>query len=271
VEIKGIKEKSVLTIYLDEINKIPLLSRQEEREYAMRAARGDSQAKDVLMKANLRFVVRIAKRYRNHGMPLEDLISEGNLGLMKAIERFDVEKGYHFISYAVWWIRQAVLKAVSEGSSLIRLPLHRAYERYQSERWDDQPGDSPSTQEGSGGRSPKRAAELRLLSLDAPTGGEPNSSQLVEIVEDDRYKPLEDMAIDSCLKDDILAQLKVLSEKEKDIIQRRFGLNGNNPTSLKAIASRYELTKERIRQIEKAALRRLRHAPRSGQLKEYIA
>ena len=127
-------DENVLSIYLKEINKIPLLSREKENEYALKAAAGDKFAKDMLVKSNLRFVVNVAKKYQNQGMPLSDLISEGNIGLMNAIDRYDVSKGFHFISYAVWWIRQAILKAICEKSRMIRLPLNRANELVQIEK-----------------------------------------------------------------------------------------------------------------------------------------
>ncbi|TVR33735.1 MAG: RNA polymerase sigma factor RpoD/SigA [Spirochaetaceae bacterium] len=275
-------DENVLSIYLKEINKIPLLTREEENEYARAAARGEQAAKDKLVQANLRFVVNVAKKYQNQGLPLSDLISEGNIGLMNAIERFDVEKGYHFISYAVWWIRQAILKAICEKSRMIRLPLNRANELVQIEkvRKDIQGGRSEDAEI-------RRIAETLnmkqghvadlinisrdLVSLETPVYAEKDSSLLGDFVEDEGYKAPETQMIEKALRDDINEVLTTLSDKESEIIQYRFGLNGRSPLSLKEIGDKYKLTKERIRQIEKKALKRLQHPKRSQFLESYVA
>ena len=275
-------DENVLSIYLKEINKIPLLTRDEENEYARAAARGEQAAKDKLVQANLRFVVNVAKKYQNQGLPLSDLISEGNIGLMNAIERFDVEKGYHFISYAVWWIRQAILKAICEKSRMIRLPLNRANELVQIEkvRKDIQAGRSEDAEI-------RRIAETLnmkqghvadlinisrdLVSLETPVYAEKDSSLLGDFVEDEGYKAPETQMIEKALRDDINEVLTTLSDKESEIIQYRFGLNGRSPLSLKEIGDKYKLTKERIRQIEKKALKRLQHPKRSQFLESYVA
>jgi RNA polymerase primary sigma factor len=271
-----------LSIYLKEINKVPLLSREEEEMYARRAADGDPVAKNKLINANLRFVVNVAKKYQNQGLPLADLISEGNIGLMNAIERFDVNKGYHFISYAVWWIRQAILKAICEKSRMIRLPLNRANELVQIEKVRKE------LQIGSRGESEideiarqldmdrDHVAELLnisrdLVSLDTPIYDEKDSSLLSDFVEDKGQKAPEETVVDRSLKEEINQVLSTLSKKEADIIQYRFGLNGKRPMSLKEIGTRYKLTKERIRQIEKKALKRLQHPSRSHSLRSYIS
>ncbi|MFP4382897.1 MAG: RNA polymerase sigma factor RpoD/SigA [Spirochaetia bacterium] len=275
-------DENILSMYLKEINKIPLLTREEEDHYARRAADGEKEAKDMLVQANLRFVVNVAKKYQNQGLPLSDLISEGNIGLMNAIERFDVDKGYHFISYAVWWIRQAILKAICEKSRMIRLPLNRANELVQIEK---------VKKEYQGRRSetaklkqiaktlkmePSHVADLLnisrdLISLETPVYAEKDSSILGDFVEDEGYRPPEEQVIENSLKQDINAVLSTLSKKEAEIVQYRFGLNGRNPLSLKEIGDRYNLTKERIRQIEKKALKRLQHPTRSQYLESYIA
>jgi RNA polymerase primary sigma factor len=275
-------DENILSIYLKEINKVPLLSREEEQKYAKRAADGDPGAKNKLIQANLRFVVNVAKKYQNQGLPLADLISEGNIGLMNAIERFDVSKGYHFISYAVWWIRQAILKAICEKSRMIRLPLNRANELVQIEKMRKE------LQSGSKGdpeiHDIAKALDMKeehvadlinisrdMVSLDTPIYDEKDSSILSDFVEDKGQKAPEESVIDRSLREDINTVLNTLSYKEADIIQYRFGLNGKRPMSLKEIGTRYKLTKERIRQIEKKALKRLQHPSRSHALRSYIA
>lgn len=275
-------DENVLSIYLKEINKIPLLTRAEENEYARGAAAGEQACKDKLIRANLRFVVNVAKKYQNQGLPLSDLISEGNIGLMNAIERFDVDKGYHFISYAVWWIRQAILKAICEKSRMIRLPLNRANELVQIEK---------VRKEVQGSRSERSEMQQiaktlnmnqehvedlvnisrELISLETPVYAEKDSSLLGDFVEDRGYKHPETVVIEKALKSDINEILSTLSDKESEIVQYRFGLNGRSPLSLKEIGDRYSLTKERIRQIEKKAIKRLQHPKRSQLLESYIA
>jgi RNA polymerase primary sigma factor len=274
-------DENILSLYLKEINRIPLLRREEEEEYARRAAKGEQAAKNKLIKANLRFVVNVAKKYQNQGLPLADLISEGNIGLMNAIERFDVTKGYHFISYAVWWIRQAILKAICEKSRMIRLPLNRANELVQIEK--------VRKELAGNGRGDSEIAEIArqldmdqdhvaellnisrdLVSLDTPIYDEKDSSLLSDVVEDKGYKQPHETAVDQALAEEINQVLSTLSQKEADIIQYRFGLNGRRPMSLKEIGTRYKLTKERIRQIEKKALKRLQHPSRSSPLRAYL-
>ncbi len=274
-------DENILSLYLKEINRIPLLTRSEEQEAASLAAQGDKMAKNRLIKANLRFVVNVAKKYQNQGLPLADLISEGNIGLINAIERFDVSKGYHFISYAVWWIRQAILKAICEKSRMIRLPLNRANELVQIEK--------VRKELGGAGRGDSEIVEIArqldmdedhvadlinisrdLISLDTPIYDEKDSSLLSDFVEDRGYKPPHEVVVDKALREEINQVLDTLSQKEADIIQYRFGLNGRRPMSLKEIGSRYKLTKERIRQIEKKALKRLQHPSRSSPLRAYL-
>jgi RNA polymerase primary sigma factor len=274
-------DENILSLYLKEINRIPLLTRSEEEETASLAAKGDKTAKNRLIKANLRFVVNVAKKYQNQGLPLGDLISEGNIGLINAIERFDVTKGFHFISYAVWWIRQAILKAICEKSRMIRLPLNRANELVQIEKVRKELGGS--------GRGNAEIVEIArqldmdedhvadlinisrdLISLDTPIYDEKDSSLLSDFVVDRGYKPPHEVVVDKALQGEINLVLETLSQKEAEIIQYRFGLNGRRPMSLKEIGSRYKLTKERIRQIEKKALKRLQHPSRSSPLRDYL-
>jgi RNA polymerase primary sigma factor len=254
-------EDNLLLLYLREINRIPLLTRSEEEKLAREAARGSRTAKEKLARANLRFVVNVAKRYQHRGLPLEDLISEGNIGLLHAIERYDVEKGYHFISYAVWWIRQAILTAISEKSRMIRLPAGRANELIAAEQ-----SSAPLN-----ARAARLAAVAREpLSLDAPIGAGDDASPFGETVEDRARPSQEDRVVEDALRDDIEAVLGTLARKEAEILRARFGLNGRRALSLRELGSRYKLTKERIRQIEKRAIRQLQKSDRSPHLRSYM-
>ena len=275
-------DENILSIYLKEINKIDLLSREEENEYARSAAQGDPAAIEKLIKANLRFVVNVAKKYQKQGLPLSDLINEGNIGLMNAIERYDVDKGYHFISYAVWWIRQAILKAICEKSRMIRLPLNRANELVQiqkaSKALQGEKGEDPDISEIARATNMKDEHVVNLMnisrdliSLETPVYAEKGNSQLSDFIEDEDYIAPEDLAVENSLKNDINMILATLSEKESKIIQYRYGLNGHTPLSLKDIGDKYNLTKERIRQIEKKAIKRLQHPSRSQHLEAYTA
>ena len=273
----------ILAMYLKEINKIPLLSRDEENELAQRAKAGDKVAKDKIVRANLRFVVNVAKKYQNRGLDLTDLISEGNIGLLTAIERYDVSKGYHFISYAVWWIRQAILKAIYEKSKMIRLPLNRANELVQIEKARKNVGGSKSEEQ-----EIREIAEMLnmdkahvrdllniardMISLDtAVNSGDSDSSSLGEFISDSLYDDPEEHVMQTSMKEDIDAVLDSLTEKEAEVLRYRFGLNGKESMSLKEVGDVFHLTKERIRQIEKKAIRRLQHPTRMSKLEAYVA
>lgn len=278
----SVSDENVLALYLKQISRIPLLSREEEEKYAALAASGDKEAKDILVKSNLRFVVNVAKKFQNQGVPLTDLISEGNIGLMTAVEKFDVTKGFHFISYAVWWIRQAILKAICEKSRMIRLPLNRANEIVQIEKAKKALHGSYSEEEEIEKISEMLNMEKShvreminitrdMVSLDLPVFDERDSSTLGDFVEDSTYQLPENYVINENLKCEIDKVLDTLSEKEADVIRYRFGLNGLSPKSLKEIGEIYSLTKERIRQIEKKAIKRLQHSSRKAHLEPFVA
>ncbi|MBR5581563.1 MAG: RNA polymerase sigma factor RpoD/SigA [Treponema sp.] len=276
-------DDNILSMYLKEINKIPLLTREEEIELATKAAQGDKAAKDKIVQANLRFVVNVAKKYQNHGLDLVDLISEGNIGLMTAIERFDVSKGYHFISYAVWWIRQAILKAICEKSRMIRLPLNRANELVQIEQarksiTADKSEEEEMTQVAEMlGMSNQLVRDLinisrDMVSLDAPMGNSDDSAvSLGDNTVDTRYQSPEDEAMESVMQDELENALATLSMKEAQILRYRFGLSGNKTMSLKEVGDKFNLTKERIRQIEKKAIRRLQTSDYVERLEAFVA
>lgn len=273
-------DDSPLSLYLREINNIPLLSREEEVILATRARQGDAFARNKLAQSHLRFVVNVAKKFQNRGLPLSDLISEGNIGLLHAIERFEPEKGYHFISYAVWWIRQTIMKALVEKSCGIRLPQNRISDLAQINKIrktmqaDGMP-DDPSQIARILNMDPAIVRELlniarEHVSLDAPINSE-NEKTLGQIIQDNIYVSPDNSIDEEELKESINAVLSTLTDKEIKVLELRFGLNGKKTHSLKEIGEIFGLTKERIRQIEKRAMDRLKHPSRSARLLEFIA
>ncbi len=275
-------DANILSMYLKEINQIPLLTAEEELSLAKRAREGDEFARKRMIESNLRFVVNVAKKYQNQGMPLVDLINEGNIGLMTALDKFDPDKGYHFISYAVWWIRQSVMKAINEKSRAVRLPLNRTNELMQIQKaqrslMKDLSTEDPSMEEIGmlTGFEPEHVSNLLsisrdLVSLDAPVFNDGSASNIGDFIEDETQNP-EQSLLEASLKEDVRSLLATLSEKEREIIELRFGLEGRTPMSLKEIGELYNLTKERIRQIEKKALERLRNPSKSKMVESYIA
>ena len=278
-----VNELSVLELYLKDINKVPLLTREEETSLAIEAAKGNKAAKNKIVNANLRFVVNIAKKYQNHGLDLTDLISEGNIGLLVAIDKFDVTKGYHFISYAVWWIRQSILKAICEKSRSIRLPLNRANELVRIEHARKSiVGNKTIEQELT------EVAEMlnmdkdhvreminisrEMISLDAELSTPENDKTSVgDFIEDTQSEKPEDKVVNDSLKEEINNVLHTLKPNEENVLRLRFGLNGEKPMSLKEVGDVCNLTKERIRQIEKHAILRMQHVTRSRRLESYVS
>ena len=276
-------DEEILGMYLKEINKVPLLSYEEECELAKSAQAGDKAARDKLVNSNLRFVVNVAKKYQNHGLDLTDLISEGNIGLLTAIEKYDVSKGYHFISYAVWWIRQSILKAICEKSRAIRLPMNRANELVQIEHARKELKGMLSEADEMreiGLMLDMDASHVReminiardMVSLDAPVAGaEGKDSHFGDFVEDSLYQSPELHAEEINMKEDIDEMLASLRPNEEKVIRLRYGIGGHKPMSLQEVGEECNLTKERIRQIEKRAILRMQHPSRIHRLEDYIA
>lgn len=272
---------SILNWYLNEIHKIPMLSREEEQEVARKAQAGDQEARGVLVRSNLRFVVTVARKYQSYGLSLMDLINEGNLGLIKASERFNPERGFHFISYAVWWIKQSILFAIQQKSHLIRLPLNRTADlrRFEEvERWMGNQPDVESSLENIAGMLDMRTEELNHLlkmsrdhlSLDAPMLEGEDSSLGDNIQDPDSVQPAERVE-DSDLRKDLESSMSNLTKREKKVLSLRFGLAGYPVLSLQKIGRQIGLSKERIRQIEKKAIRKIRTGKYSQQLVSYLS
>lgn len=274
------RESQSLDKYLQEIGKVDLLTPDEEVELAQRIKEGDQQALEKLTKANLRFVVSVAKQYQNQGLSLGDLINEGNLGLIKAAQRFDETRGFKFISYAVWWIRQSILQSLAEQSRIVRLPLNRVgslnkisktfseleqkYEREPSpdelaEVLDVTTSEVVDTMKISG----------RHVSMDAPfIQGEENS--LLDVLENVNDDTPDHELLNDSLRKEVQRALSTLTQREADVIALYFGLNGEHAMTLEEIGEKFSLTRERVRQIKEKAIRRLRHTSRSKALKPYL-
>lgn len=269
-----------LSMYLREIDRIPLLQREEEYDLARRAAKGDMVARNRLVEANLRFVVSIAKQYQNRGIPLSDLIDEGNIGLMTAVEKFDPDKGYHFISYAVWWIRQSIMKAIAEKTRMIRLPMNKnadlALVQKAASAIEQETGESAGVSDiarrsGFDEKSVKALLSYAsdVSSLNAPVAGSAET-EFGEFIESELPQPQEVLEKDD-MRSQVAKALDRLSPKEREVLQLRFGFNNHEPMSLKDIGDIYSLTKERIRQIEKKAMSNLAADPEFAALSGFVA
>lgn len=273
-------KKQSLDTYYREIGEVKLLSPDEEIDLARRIKQNDQAALKKLVRSNLRFVVSVAKSYQNHGLSLEDLINEGNLGLVKAAHRFDETRGFKFISYAVWWIRQAILQAIAEKTRMIRLPLNRVgtltkiskvYSKLEQEFER-----TPTNEEIASildidsddiSNTIKKAS--RVTSLDSPIISNSNS-RLIDIIEDqDELKPDSEL-IEESLKDEVIHILKGLTSREAKILKLYFGLDGEKPRTLEEVGMEFRLTRERIRQIKEKALKKLRRSSRSKVLRQYL-
>jgi len=274
------RETASLDKYLQEIGKVELITAEEEVELAQKIKAGDQRALEKLTKANLRFVVSVAKQYQNQGLTLPDLINEGNLGLIKAAQRFDETRGFKFISYAVWWIRQSILQALAEQSRIVRLPLNKIgsinkiNKAYASL---EQAHQRPPSAEEIAGKLEMSEMDVkesmrnsgRHVSMDAPLV-EGEDSNLYDVLNSsDSPNPDDDLMVDS-LRTEIERSLTTLTPREGDVIRLYFGLNGQHPLTLEEIGEKFDLTRERVRQIKEKAIRRLKHTSRSTSLKTYL-
>ena len=273
------RETASLDKYLQEIGKVELITADEEVELAQKIKAGDQRALEKLTKANLRFVVSVAKQYQNQGLTLPDLINEGNLGLIKAAQRFDETRGFKFISYAVWWIRQSILQALAEQSRIVRLPLNKigsinkinkAYASLEQQHERPPSAEEIATKLEMSEMDVKESLRNsgRHVSMDAPLV-EGEDSNLYDVLNsDDSPNPDDDLMVDS-LRTEIERSLATLTPREGDVIRLYFGLNGQHPLTLEEIGEKFDLTRERVRQIKEKAIRRLKHTSRSKILKTY--
>lgn len=275
------RETASLDKYLQEIGRVELITAEEEVRLAQLIKKGDSKALERLTKANLRFVVSVAKQYQNQGLTLGDLINEGNLGLIKAAQRFDETRGFKFISYAVWWIRQSILQALAEQSRIVRLPLNKigsinkinkTFSKLEQEYERE-----PSTEEIADAMAltiddikDAMRTSGRHVSMDAPLQ-QGEDSTLIDVLGDDDQPNPDSTLITESLRREVERALSTLTSREADVIRLYFGLNpGEQPMTLEEIGERFDLTRERVRQIKEKAIRRLKHTSRSKILKTYL-
>ena len=276
----GISIEDPVRMYLKEIGKVPLLSAEEEIELAQRMEEGDEDAKKRLAEANLRLVVSIAKRYVGRGMLFLDLIQEGNLGLIKAVEKFDYRKGYKFSTYATWWIRQAITRAIADQARTIRIPVHMVETINKlirvSRQLLQELGREPLPEEIAEEMNlpVERVREILKMSqepvsLETPIGEE-EDSHLGDFIQDDNVPVPADAAAFTLLKEQLVEVLGTLTEREQKVLRLRFGLDDGRARTLEEVGKEFNVTRERIRQIEAKALRKLRHPSRSRKLKDYL-
>ncbi|MBS7357070.1 MAG: RNA polymerase sigma factor RpoD/SigA [Candidatus Limimorpha sp.] len=274
------RETASLDKYLQEIGKVELITADEEVELAQRIRQGDRIALEKLTKANLRFVVSVSKQYQNQGLSLPDLINEGNLGLIKAAQRFDETRGFKFISYAVWWIRQSILQALAEQSRIVRLPLNKigsinkinkTYAKLEQE-FEREPNAEEIAEvldltEAEVKESMKNAG--RHVSMDAPLVQDEDNNMYDVLKSDEVVTPETELLYES-LRKEIDRAISTLTQREADVVRLYFGLNGSHPMTLEEIGEKFDLTRERVRQIKEKAIRRLKHTSRSKILKSYL-
>ena len=277
---EGVSIEDPVRMYLKEIGKVPLLSAEEEIELAKRMEEGDRDAKKKLSEANLRLVVSIAKRYVGRGMQFLDLIQEGNLGLIKAVDKFDYRKGYKFSTYATWWIRQAITRAIADQARTIRIPVHMVETinkliRVQRQMLQEL-GREPSTEEIAEemGLPVERVREIQNISqepvsLETPIGEE-EDSHLGDFIKDDNVPVPAEAAAAAILKEQLMDVLDTLTERERKVIRLRFGLDDGRARTLEEVGREFQVTRERIRRIEAKALRKLRHPTRSRRLRDFL-
>ena len=279
-ESKDMSVNDNVRMYLKEIGKISLLTLDEEQELSKRVADGDEHAKNILAESNLRLVVSIAKRYVGRGLLFLDLIQEGNIGLMKAVEKFDYDKGYKFSTYATWWIRQAITRALADQARTIRVPVHMVETINKMARIERQMtlelNREPTDQELSKmmGLSVEKIAEIRKISqdpvsLETPIGEE-DDSHLGDFLADERTMSPEEFATYEILKDELREVLDTLTVREKEVLELRFGLFDGSSHTLEEVGKQFKVTRERIRQIEAKALRKLRHPSRAKKLRDFL-
>jgi RNA polymerase primary sigma factor len=275
------RESQSLDKYLQEIGKVDLITSEMEVDLAKRIRAGDQVALEKLTKANLRFVVSVAKQYQNHGLTLGDLINEGNIGLIKAAVRFDETRGFKFISYAVWWIRQSILQAQAEQSRIVRLPLNRVgslnriartfselEQKYEREPSSEELAEVMEVTQEELERT--MSVGGRHVSVDAPFAqGETNN--LLDVLSDQSEEAPDTDLIRESLRREVARALSTLTQRESEILGNYFGLEGNNPMTMEEIGAKFNLTRERVRQIKEKAIRRLKHTSRSRALKTYLS
>jgi RNA polymerase primary sigma factor len=276
------RETDSLNKYLQDIGKVDLITADEEVDLARRIRQGDRAALERLTKANLRFVVSVSKQYQNQGLALPDLINEGNVGLIKAAERFDETRGFKFISYAVWWIRQSILQALAEQARIVRLPLNkigninkinRAYSELEQKFERPPSADELAEFLNCSTEEVKQSLSQngRHVSMDAPlVEGDESSSSMYDVMSGDSLPSPDSNLVLESLRRDIKSSLTTLTQRESDVISMFYGLEGKAPMSLEEIGDRFDLTRERVRQIKEKAIRRLKHTTKNKTLKSYL-